>query len=423
MENELLECLKELTSIRKYLIKKGKSRYKGNVIESKLYETEIIYEKSKELIELLSSEQGIRSEGLTFLYDEIKSCYLTIHNLCTQLKPYMGSESDSKSRPISPNRPNTESIMEFDLRTACSLIPVMNSNENNIKSIIDAVEMYADMLSEPGKKLLITFVLKSRLSENAKLRMSNDYTSTNDFVRDLRETLLPKKSFTAIQSRLQNITQGWHTIDQYGTELEKLFTNLTISQADGDHQSYSVLKPLNEKLAIKRFADGLKDTRLSTIIAARNYDSLKDAIQAAKDEELTAASTSAAENVMQFSRRGRGKAHYNNFKSSGRFYNQHSRGHRGFYNHQNPNNFRGNYNNYANIHSRGNFGCSRSRPFYHSRGNGRASYNNSARGRSYQVSNENRSSYKTRSRGNQHQAFYTNESVNSNTNEMQFFRS
>lgn len=314
MEDELLKYLEELKLIRKYLIKKGQSRFKGNVIKNKLLEVEIIYAKSKELIQLLTSKQGTKSESLSslcLLNDEIKSCYLHIIDLCSVTR------EDSESEFCEANS-NPELIMEFDLKTACSLIPVMNNN--NIKSIIDSVEMYAEMLSETGKKLLIKFVLKSRLSENAKLRMSNDYVSASDFVKDLRNILLPKQSFTALQSRLQNVTQGWRNIDQYGTELENIFTNLTISQADGNPENYSILKPLNEKMAIKRFADGLRDSRLSTIISARNYNSLTDAIQAAKDEELTAASTSTGvENVMQFSRRGRGKWHaYNSYHERAR---------------------------------------------------------------------------------------------------------
>ncbi|CAG9115832.1 unnamed protein product [Plutella xylostella] len=113
--------------------------------------------------------------------------------------------------------------MEFDLKSACSLIPVMDGEEATSKKMIDAVEMYAGMLNE---------------------------------------------------------------------------TDLTISQSDDNPEAYGVLKPLNEKTAIKRFSDGLRSSRLSTIIAARNYSSLSEAIQAAKDEETM--STSSSE-VLQFS--------------------------------------------------------------------------------------------------------------------------
>ncbi|CAG9091914.1 unnamed protein product [Plutella xylostella] len=65
-----------------------------------------------------------------------------------------------------------------------------------------------------------------------------------------------------------------------------MFVDLTISQADNNPNSYEILRPINEKLAIKRFADGLRNRRLGTIITARNYESLREAIRAAEDEEL-----------------------------------------------------------------------------------------------------------------------------------------
>ncbi|XP_063359879.1 uncharacterized protein LOC134649092 [Cydia amplana] len=189
--------------------------------------------------------------------------------------------------------------MEFDLKSACSLIPLMDGTEETTKRLIDAVDMYSGMLNETGKKSLITFVLKGRLSESAKLRMSATYTTVEQLIRDLRNSLLPKKSFTAIHSRLQNISQGWRSIDQYGSEIEKLFSELTITQAEGNSASYDVLKPLNEKMCIKKFTDGLKDPRLSTIIAARNFSSLKDAIQAAQDENVSRPTTSSQSEVME----------------------------------------------------------------------------------------------------------------------------
>lgn len=93
----------------------------------------------------------------------------------------------------------------------------MDNNKKTIKSIIDSVEMYSEMLPYPGNNLLIKFVLKSRLSENAKLHMATNYVSINDLIQDLRKTLLTEKSFTAIQQRLQTISQGWRTIDLLST--------------------------------------------------------------------------------------------------------------------------------------------------------------------------------------------------------------
>lgn len=291
MANDFIRIYEDLVEIRKYLVKKGQARFTGSITINKLKQSQNLLREAQLLYSTLSHD--LKPELVTQVsttFDNIKSVFLQISQLCTS--------------PISEIKIVK---MEFDIRTACNLIPLMDGREDTTKRLIDAVEMYADMIDDTGKKLLIKFVIKGRLSENAKLRLSNNYNTVPNLIQDLRKHLLTTKSFTAIQSRLQNMNQGFRSIEEYGSEIEQLFTDLTISQAEGDSSKFAVLKPLNEKMAIKQFSDGLKNSRLSTIVTARNYTHLKDAIQGAKDEDVSAPSTSFKPDVMQYSRRGRGK--------------------------------------------------------------------------------------------------------------------
>lgn len=115
---------------------------------------------------------------------------------------------------------------------------------------------------------------------------------------------------------MQMIKQGGKTIEEYGRELEELFVNLTISQANGNSEAYKILKPLNEKQAISRFTDGLRSDKLSTIIAARGYTSLKDAIQAAKDEQTTMTPSTSTSEVVFYGRRGYFRPTQRNFTNT-----------------------------------------------------------------------------------------------------------
>lgn len=301
----MIECLTEhyasLVVIRKYLVKKGQCRYSGKIIENKLNEASIIFSKCEEIILLI--KKGNDSSliiSAVDIFQKISTVFEEINNLCTFPKTNFTK-------------------MEFDIKVACSLIPAMDGVEETTQRMIDSIEMYGDMIDDKGRVLLITFVLKSRLSRNAKLRIANSYKTVGDLVKDLRNNLLPKKSFTAIQTQLQNVKQGSKSIDEYGTEIEKLFTDLTIAQAEDDPIAFEVLKPRNEKLALKKFSDGLRSSRLGTIITARNYSSLKDAIQAAKDEELSSFPSQSG-NVMHFTKNRR--ISYN--VSSSRGYQQQS---------------------------------------------------------------------------------------------------
>lgn len=351
MASEFLNIYDELIQIRKYLIKKGQSRYKGSIASNKLSEAENCCDRARQLFSNVKlDEKSELVTRVTAAYDKIKSLFLEISELCS-----------------SPSVLKTDT-MEFDLRTACNLIPILDGKEATVKRLIDAVEMYGEMLNSSEKSLLIKFVLKSRLSENAKLRLSDNYSSIEDLVKDLKKHLLTTKSYTAIQSRLLHTKQSWRSIDEFGTELEKLFSELTITQAECDSDKYSVLKPMNEKMAIKVFSDGLNGSRLSTIVAARNFSCLKDAIQAAKDEQMATPSTSTG--VMQFSRRGGRGKYQSSFRQAprprGSQYNTYNNR---FQRHGRPLQ-NGSYNNYYNRGS--------NKPFQnHNRGR---SFRNSRRG-------------------------------------------
>lgn len=346
-----------LVEIRNYLVKKGQSRYKGNVIPTKLEQAKSAFDNCCKIFLQIEKNRDVHLASSIDLYEKIKQKYEEIGNLCIF--------------PVAKELGK----MEFDLKVACSLIPVMDGVEGTTKRLIDSVDLYADMLDSQGKALLITFVLKSRLSENAKLRVPSSYNNVQDLVNDLRKYLLPKKSFMAIQTQLQNIHQGSRSIEEYGSEVEKLFTELTISQADGKTDAFSILKPINETFAIKRFSDGLRSSKLSTIVSARGFSSLKDAIQAAKDEECT--SFPATGNILHVSRNGqltrnnrRSQSHHRG-TFRGQYGNNHARGHQSHNNYNRGQGSRG-YNrpNYHSSYSCGNRGSRYAR----NRGRGQSTF-------------------------------------------------
>lgn len=350
MADELVELYEDLLEIRKYLIKKGQSRYKGSVSSDKLQEAEILIKRSKTLFSTLgTTTKESEIELINTTYKKICDLFSEISKLCTLSSVGIKSET-----------------MDFDMKTACMLIPMLDDKENTTKRLIDAVEMYADMLNDAGQQLLIKFVLKGRLSENAKLRVADTYTTISDMIKDFRIKLLIKKSFTAVQNQIQALNQGYRTIEEYGSELEKLLTDLNISQAEGDAAKCAILKPINEKMVLKKFTDGLKSERLGTIIAARNYTLLKDAIQAAKDESPPSSSSSRPAEVMELTSTYRGRNYYRFPKLRGQ-----NRGRGRPFHNNNRGNFQNNFNNYGNPSNRyqGN-----SRPFRYAP-RGRSQYN------------------------------------------------
>lgn len=352
MEKNLETIWSKLKDISDNLRKLGPARrakYVSNV-ENKILDAKKLYECYEEIIRNVQIERNT-SELNYYIFETLKERIELVYNNILSFKnfEYYGMASKEESIELKSKLSLTSSKMEsFDIKTAISLIPVMDNTEETIEKIVDGIEMYNEYLGETTQKnLLISFVLKTRLNKSAKLKLKSEYNDVKSLIQDIRNLLLTKKSANSILSQLNNLSQSNMSIREYGDKLSELFVGLTIAQSDGQHKACEILRPINENLAIKRFAEGLRNRRLSTIISARDYSELKDAVRAAEDEELGQPSTS--NNIFNAQRRGNVPAYRSNHRGRNvRMYRGNYFSNRGQQYSGNNNNARGNYvsNNY-----------------------------------------------------------------------------
>lgn len=297
MADKLREIYETLDNIKIYIRKLNYERRRQPILKSKLDEAKACYSKLSSEITLIN--QQIKNSDLDdSQISLIKDFVEKIKKLYSEILEFQ-TKTDSTD----------DKMTSFDLKTAVSLLPILDDTEETTNKLVDAIELYESLLKVEDKPTLIKFVLKTRLTNSAKLRLNNSYDTIADLLVDIKRHLLTRQSDTALQSKLFRAKQGQKSIESFGKELESLFVNLTISQANGDDNSFAILKPINEKIAIKRFSDGLRDQKLSTIIAARNFSFLKDAIRAAQDEETTSFNNNnnnSNSQVFTLNRRGRG---------------------------------------------------------------------------------------------------------------------
>ncbi|KAL0819960.1 hypothetical protein ABMA28_007957 [Loxostege sticticalis] len=350
MSDALVNLRDNLQYIRDYLVKIGPDRrQKDKSAVLKLEEAKKLYSNLENIVSQVNQElkHSFTTEKVDIynkLVEEIKCCYSKIVNL-------MVNYNDSSCQTDSDSTEHTKMANEFDLKIAISLLPAMTGQEKVTKQLIDSILLYKSMISTSAENQLIQFVLKTRLSESAKLRLKPNYSSVDALVSDIRKYLLPKKSPESIQSQLYQAKQGRRSIENFGSELEELFVNLTLAQADEDQSKFEVLRPINEKAAIKRFADGLSDPRLSTIIASRQFTSLPEAIRTAIDEQVS--SSQYREQAMHFSPVGRSYTNGNRGKN----YFQRPK----YNNSSRPNYYRNNMQNSANRGHRTSYVASRNK--------------------------------------------------------------
>ncbi|KAJ3655464.1 hypothetical protein Zmor_014595 [Zophobas morio] len=251
----------ELKSIRTYLIKIGSDRRnKGECLVRKVEEAKIVYLQLQTVITHFDKDLNLYTEEEV---EQFKKSVAAVNKVYHEILSFVKEKSTDFLK------------MAFDLKVACNLLPIMNGKEDVTLQLLDAIELYDTMLDTNNKTNLINFVLKTRLSPSAKIRLNRTYNSVQALVTDMKIHLLTRKSDTALQTKLMRTIQGNKSIEDFGKEIEDLFVNLTISQANGDDDNFKVLKPVNERIAIKQFSDGLRDSKLSTIINSSKFYQFK----------------------------------------------------------------------------------------------------------------------------------------------------
>lgn len=299
----------ELLQIRAYLIKIGPKRREGNISSIKLKEANNIVTRYNEaLVEISNTIDQFKEEEYSLFN---KNC-IEFEKLSTEITHLCSIKIST--------------MASFDIKVALNLLPIMTNDESTVRQLIDGIDYYGSILKEDSKKELIYFVLKNRLSQAGKLKLATSYDSITDLLSDMRIKLLPQKSATALQKQLVQLRQDDLSINEYGKQLSEIFVNLTISQSKGDSGKYNVLKEVNEQQAITQFAEGLRNRKISTIVSAQNFTSLKDAIQAAVDREVSSSSEPAPVMTM------RGNNNYaNNTYRRYRYYEGQQPSYRGSY--------------------------------------------------------------------------------------------
>ncbi|KAG5896542.1 hypothetical protein JTB14_030745 [Gonioctena quinquepunctata] len=129
---------------------------------------------------------------------------------------------------------------KFDLRTAASLLPVMDGTENVTKQLIDFIELYDALSDDEGRKLLTNYILETQLSQSAKSKMNSAYVSTAQLILDLKTQFITKKSISALSFQMHNSKQRNCFINEFGKSMKELLVDLIITQAEGNQNAIPI---------------------------------------------------------------------------------------------------------------------------------------------------------------------------------------
>ena len=199
MGDKLNQILKSLTNIKNNLRKLNYERQKLQIVQSKLDKANIIYlELNNKVTEVNKRIKDSEVDAADIIVikntvDEIKKIYQDI----------VGFKSYIKNKSV-----HSLKMSSFDLKVAKSLLPVLDDSENTTLKLIESAQFYYSFISGEDKPMSIKFSLKTRLSNNAKLRLKSNYESMINLLNDIKIHLLTKKSDIALQTKLFSVKQN-----------------------------------------------------------------------------------------------------------------------------------------------------------------------------------------------------------------------
>jgi len=284
--------------ISAYLVKIKKDnterRQDKEVTRRRLQNFQALQQGHKSLVELHKvkvENNDISAESLEIIKKFNESIKQKLKEISSILNPRLTLASDNLTvdKDIIETNISDHKVLEMDkfcFKTASSLLPKLNDRTETVNSLIDGIDLYNPSLNVEGKILLINYVLKACIPYKDRIRLKSSYDNIEQLISDIKLNFLPRQSAPVLASKLQSMRQDNLSIDEYARAIEKLMADLTLAQGGSDPKIIEIFRQENEKVAIDVFTNGVRNTEIRTILKAKGFGSLSEAINVAKDEAL-----------------------------------------------------------------------------------------------------------------------------------------
>lgn len=179
---ELQNIHDQLEKLKENIVKLGPERRQKEIGRKKLDESHQLVSQAADIVSQLKGQKIKLSPSeiqlSNTLVDEINEIYIRIKTLLA----FVDTESQTENKMAAKSG--------FDIKTAIALLPIMTGQEDVTKQLIDGILMYSSLINDESQKTIIDFVIKTRVSSSAKLRLKTAYLSVEALVDDMRKFLL-----------------------------------------------------------------------------------------------------------------------------------------------------------------------------------------------------------------------------------------
>lgn len=248
--NAVTEKLKELSTKLKKVGRDTRSvewtaAKKSYIADLELKLDDIINYSTAEVVE----------ERFVKTYDEasklVQNCKIILDTIKT-----------SKSKTMATGKQN------FDLNLALKMLKEYNGH-SSVNDYIDSINLYNDLLTDEGSILLVDFVYRHCLKEEAKRAFVAKPATVDDLVSTLRNRFKVRDTIAGINFKMANTFQGNRSVHKYAMQIEQLMGDLIeLHIATRGEEAREIVNAISQDAACAAFKAGLRPELQTAVIAA-----------------------------------------------------------------------------------------------------------------------------------------------------------
>lgn len=169
-------------------------------------------------------------------------------------------------------------------------IPSFDGNLKNLESFINTCDVF-DSIANQASKTLVFNIAKAKITGEAfnKLSPLNTLNDWNALKTRLRERLRKPMTFEFAQEDINAIFQKKdESLADYGNRVKEKLTKLNQASTGltQNNDALTVVRTANEKQAISKFQQNIRDENIKILVSAAAKTSLEDCISFALQTEL-----------------------------------------------------------------------------------------------------------------------------------------
>lgn len=181
--------------------------------------------------------------------------------------------------------------MSIELKDIISAIPVFSGEKKELETFINTCDLYVELIDQKDLPNLLK-IIKTKITSEALAKISpvSTLNSWQEIKKKLKEKIQRRVTIEFAKEDLDNVSQKREeTIEQYGGRIRSKLRilNEAIKDMTSDENEIAILRKLNERQAVSKFEQNIRENTLKILVSAAAKGSLDESIAFAIQKELT----------------------------------------------------------------------------------------------------------------------------------------